>query len=80
MSFSGWVNKWINQMAHVGWAAFLALVLVHRIWWGPFLVLGFAAIKEGIFDRLTQDKGTKHTGWLDFGFWFAGTLLGWLFR
>lgn len=77
MSFSAFVNKWIYQMAHIGWGGLLTLSLcLHIGWWGQVSVIGFAAIKEGIFDPLTEDKTTRGSGWQDFLFWSTGTILG----
>jgi len=80
VSFSSWVNKWIFQLAHVGWGAFLTLFIAdHSAGWIGFLcVVGGAAAKEGVFDPLTEDPQTRGSGWKDFGFWVAGAVLGFL--
>ena len=76
--FSNWVQKWINQIAHVGWGAYLTLVfgLHMRALYAAAIIIGFAAVKEGIFDPLTETKQLQGSGWEDFGFWMAGIGLG----
>jgi hypothetical protein len=79
MSFSSWVNRWIFQFAHVGWAAFLTLLLQRHFWWGWLAVLAFAAIKEFIFDPLTEDpalSGGRKGDALDFLFFNVGIWIG----
>jgi hypothetical protein len=78
MTFSGWVDKWINQITHVGWGAFLLLAVARHVhlWIAVLTVTGFAALKEGVFDNLVKDPGVVHPGWLDFSFWVAGIGLG----
>jgi len=80
MTFSDWVNKWINQMAHLGWGAFLVLALARHthLWIALLAVVVFAAFKEGVFDPLTETKTLQGSGWVDFAFWCAGVGLGWL--
>jgi len=76
--FSAWVQKWINQIAHVGWGAFLFLaVYVHLgVWPATIITVVFAAAKEGIFDPLTETKAEQGSGAEDFVFWIIGILLG----
>lgn len=82
MSFSSWVAKWISQMAHVGWGAFLTMAVLARHtprFYAFFAVVVFAAIKEFIFDPLTETpllSGGLKGDALDFLFWCVGATLG----
>jgi hypothetical protein len=83
MTFSAWVSKWLAQFAHVGWGAFLALAVgkFTHAYIGFLVVLAVAAIKEFIFDPLTETPGLS--GGLkgdeeDFLFWLVGAGLGML--
>ena len=80
MTFSDWVQKWINQMAHVGWGAYLVMVLGLHIShvWALLAVLGFAGIKEAVFDPLTETKTEQGSGIEDWLFWALGALIGFL--
>lgn len=72
--FSAWVQKWINQLAHIGWGGFLALAIGQhfKFKYAMLAVMVFAAAKEGIFDPLTETKAEQGSGWEDFGFWVLG--------
>lgn len=84
MTFSDWVNKWINQLAHVGWGAFLALLLSEALPAGHhhipvyalLLVTAFATIKEAVFDPLTETLVEQGSGLEDWVFWMLGNLSG----
>lgn len=78
MTFSQWVNKWISQMPHVGWGAAIVLALTRHISlpWAITALMAFAAIKEFIFDPLTEDHATQGNDLLDFAFWWVGAGLG----
>jgi hypothetical protein len=82
MTFSDWVQKWINQLAHIGWGSFLALLLSEAI---PcrhipliafLLVTLFATIKEAVFDPLTETSTEQGSGLEDWVFWMLGNLIG----
>lgn len=75
--FSAWVQKWINQIAHVGWGAFLTLALGLHInfRWAILAVFLFASFKEAIFDPMTETKVEQGSGWEDWRFWMTGILL-----
>jgi hypothetical protein len=70
----------LAQIAHVGWGALLVLAL-HDHFWNLSLssavgaVIGFAALKEAVFDPLTEDTATQGSGWVDFAFWCVGAAL-----
>jgi hypothetical protein len=77
-TFSGWVQKWINQIAHAGWGAFLFMALHQRVigWQALLAVVTFATLKEGIFDPLTETVAEKGSGLQDWVFWMLGLALG----
>jgi hypothetical protein len=65
----------VSQLAHVGWGAFLTLaILLYSPYWcvAAGMVTGFAAIKEFIFDKLTEDKATQGSDVEDFLFFLLG--------
>lgn len=76
--FSAWIQKWINQIAHVGWGAYILIALSwhmpvgHAILW----LVAFATIKEGIFDPLIETAAEQGSGIEDWLFWMAGMILG----
>ena len=76
--FSAWVKKWINQFAHVGWGAFLTLLLALHIGRlnAALAVVAFASIKEGIFDPLIETMAEQGNGWVDWAFFLVGIGLG----
>jgi uncharacterized protein involved in cysteine biosynthesis len=76
--FSAWVQRWINQIAHVGWAGFLTLLLAGhiRLAYAALAVFLFASIKEAVFDPLTETKAEQGSGWEDWAFWLLGIGLG----
>lgn len=77
MSFSDFVSKWIYQLAHAGWGAFLTLVLARHIGaYGVLIVLVFAGLKESVFDPATETPQLRGSGWEDFFFWSVGIGLG----
>ena len=82
MTFSGWVNKWIYQMAHFGNAAFFTLTacLFGNPIYSLLAATAVCALKEGVFDPLTEDKTTQGSGWLDFLFLELGVLAGFAVR
>lgn len=77
-TFSGWVNNWLPQMAHVSTGAFLTLALSLHV--GPLYaagaVLTFATLKEGVFDKLTETITLQGSGWQDWAFWCLGIAVG----
>jgi hypothetical protein len=77
-TFSDWVTKWINQLAHVGWGAFLTLGIAQHTHWyyAAGVVLTFATLKEGVFDPLTETKALQGSGWQDWAFWCLGIAVG----
>lgn len=76
--FSAWVQKWINQIAHVGWGAFLFMALHQHIagWRAMVVVFAFATIKEAIFDPMTETLAEQGSGLQDWAFWILGLILG----
>jgi hypothetical protein len=78
MTFSDWVQKWINQIAHVGWGAFLLLAINLNVplKWAVLAVAAFATIKEFIFDKLTETPAEQGSDLQDWAFWWAGIILG----
>jgi hypothetical protein len=83
MSFSSWNAKWIYEIAHVGWAAFLVLALAKFT--HPFLalivVVGGSAIKELSIDPLTKSPtpcGNQLNDLDDLAFLTAGAIMGYL--
>lgn len=77
MTFSDWVSKWINQLAHIGWGSYLTLALACRLhFYSVLIMIAFAGLKEGVFDPLTETKTEQGSGWEDFAFWCAGIILG----
>lgn len=82
MTFSDWVEKWISQISHVGWGAFLTVALAlhlparHAAWEAALVVLTFATLKEGVFDPLTETIAEQGSGIEDWAFWILGIGLG----
>jgi hypothetical protein len=83
MTFSQWVDKWVAQMAHLGWGSFLALLLSealptshHIPLFALWLVTAFATIKEAVFDPLTETLAEQGSGLEDWAFWMLGNLIG----
>jgi hypothetical protein len=81
MTFSAWVNKWIFQMAHVGWGLAIALFMGAMLgpMWGGISNAGQSAVKEFIFDPLTETPGLSggiKGDALDFLFWNVGGAVG----
>jgi hypothetical protein len=76
--FSAWVQKWINQFAHVGWGAYLIMMLSRHmtLYHAAMLVFFFATIKEAVFDPLTETKTEQGSGLEDWVFWMLGLGLG----
>lgn len=76
--FSAWVQKWINQIAHVGWGAYFVMMLSQHLTVGhaALVVLIFATVKEGIFDPLTETVAEQGSGLQDWAFWVLGIVLG----
>lgn len=73
----------VSQLAHVGWGAFLilAIFLFTPHWYIPVtMVTAFAAGKEFIFDKLTEDKATQGNDLEDFAFFLVGIALALLVR
>jgi hypothetical protein len=81
MSFSNWVAKWIYEIAHLGWAAFLALAIgkFTHPFLGLIIVTGGSAIKELLIDPRTKTQvpcGNQLTDLDDLAFLTAGAILG----
>lgn len=78
MTFSDWVQKWINQIAHVGWGAYLTMALSQHMTIGhaALWVLAFATAKEGLFDPLAETVAERGSGVQDWLFWIAGIAVG----
>ena len=78
MTFSNWVSKWINQIAHVGWGAYLVMALSQHITVGhaALVVFTFATVKEGIFDPFIESGTLQGSGLKDWTFWMFGIILG----
>jgi hypothetical protein len=78
MTFSDWVDKWIAQLAHVGWggALTLAIGLHTRARYAAIVVILLASAKEGIFDPITETKAEQGSGWEDWAFWVVGIIFG----
>ena len=76
--FSDWVNKWLAQISHVGWGAYLTMAISQHTTLGhaALWVLAGATIKEGIFDPLTETKALQGSGFQDWSFWCLGIVLG----
>ena len=75
--FSAWVQKWINQIAHVGWGLALTLALGLHINFF-FAIVGvflFASVKEAVFDPITETVAEQGSGWQDWAFWLLGIAL-----
>lgn len=78
MSFSTWVQNSINQLAHIGWGAFITVGLAKHftIFHTILIVVAFALIKEFIFDKLTETIAEQGSDVIDFAFWMVGLALG----
>lgn len=78
MSFSTWVQRWIYQLAHVGWGAYLTMALSQHMTVGnaALWILAAATVKEGIFDPLTEDGVARFSGFQDWLFWVIGIAIG----
>lgn len=76
--FSAWVAKWINQIAHVGWgiviASFMAEMFSLSV--GAIAIVGFAAVKEFMFDKFTASGPRQFSDSMDFAFWMIGGGVG----
>jgi hypothetical protein len=77
-TFSDWVTKWINQLAHVGWGAFLTLAISQHThtYYAALAVLAAATVKEAIVDPLTETVALQGSGFEDWAFWCLGIAVG----
>jgi hypothetical protein len=65
------------QSAHMGWGAFLVLAVWSYLgpWWAWGLLIGWAGLKEYLFDLLIE-RDTVPSSSEDFFFYLVGGLLG----
>jgi hypothetical protein len=73
-------NDQLAQLAHVGWAAALTLILAlwFRIWICGAIVVAAGVLKEFVVEPLIEDPGMLGSSWEDFSFWANGVTLAML--
>ena len=78
MTYSDWVQKWLPQMAHVAWGAFLLMAISQHTTIGhaALIVTTIATVKEGLIDPLTETVALQGSGLQDWSFWMIGIVLG----
>ena len=68
----------VSQFAHVGWGGFLtlAVLLFDPKWWvAAIVVASVAALKEFVWDKLTEDVTTQGNDFEDFAFFLVGIVI-----
>lgn len=74
MSINLTLNE-VAQLAHVGWGGFIAMSIMHfhpNYILAALVVIGFAAGKEFIFDKLTEGSANQGNDVEDFLFFLVG--------